>query len=516
MKPPPIPQTRGKLHSSAAAPVSQHIPSHASKLSVAFVVKDAAGRWTKDVAFSDKCSFSLAEDTGGIIVRHHDHMDDPNWLFVFPIFSQVKRLLPCHRCLPDTDDTTSERRLCDSSFPCLACQHRRVTCVSHVEGLDVENVIDGDAEMQLAAEDAVVIHRSYTAWAVFSTDLEQNSSPAVYEGYIPKPVPSTPSASSPVQPLRPMHADRILRNPAVSSPESPSASRKPELVPSTAANAHALLLCLSPPGTTDLRRSTRLHGPKRKAEALPAHRPNKKLHIDDCVERLRKQACTRTPEASPIMGYSMQKDQPPPWVDLGGLELTMAEISVFLLNVAHRPEGATRLVDNGWTPHHFCSYHNWSRGYSGETRARGQKSEGAIRSTFTKIIQKIMRAVTGNPAWLQTYHKPAPTTDLSTASWSALVDHPPTHPLRSMGRDILHWPPEAHSLNLTRAVRFAVENPDITDDQLQFPIHVRSIVERLPGGFRSRAAEAAGPDDNLDQTILKHWKEYQEKTGTSL
>lgn len=47
-------------------------------------------------------------------------------------------------------------------------------------------------------------------------------------------------------------------------------------------------------------------------------------------------------------------------------------------------------------------------------------------------------------------------------------------------------------------------------------MHVKSIMEGLPGGFRSRAAEGTGAAYDLDQTILEHWKGYVEHRGIAV
>ncbi|GME40627.1 hypothetical protein GTA08_BOTSDO10195 [Neofusicoccum parvum] len=456
----------------------------------AFVVRDSAvpPRWSQHVAFSSKCSISFNCATGDTVVRHLDHPDDPSWRVVFPIFSQVRRLLPCHHCRDGP-------HLCDDGFPCIACQYQHRPCAPREVLLSPAEAVNGDAEMQQAADDAALIRADYAGTSTLHTQCLVG---LTHDDHVVEDSPQESSAAPQHRSARPPN-----NRSRVSNLQSPLSAKSPSTVISAAPRTP------SPPENSELRRSTRLRGLKRKPEDTPVQPLSKKVAHEDRMGHLRR-LTARLVDRNVIIGYSMQKDQPPPWVDLGGLELTMGEISVFLLNLAHRPEGAMRLVNNGWTPHSLCGYHNWARGYRGETRHRGDKSEGAIRSTFTKSIQRTMRLATGCDTWLQTHHRMVPTADLSTAAWEPLVDRPPTHSLRAMGADIIRWLPEPHSLNLTRAVRFAVEHPEIPDEALQFPIHVRSVVENLPGGFRSRAAESDGPDDNLDQTILAHWKEYHE------
>ncbi|KAF4543053.1 uncharacterized protein LTHEOB_6787 [Lasiodiplodia theobromae] len=443
-------------------------PSSADQTAVfaaVFVVRDAAQRWDKAVAFSGRCEISVDVATDSIIVQHKDR----GWRITFPMASQVKRLVPCQSCR--LDRVSRDGRLCDDGFPCSTCQQRGSRCIARSVLLSSTQAIDGEAEMEAAAEEASLVDRHHAHFA-FSTWSFGAGPPNTYEGYLPLAVPQTPSCAIVVS-----SSSRIL-------PATPPLLLKAD---------------------SDVRRSNRLQEQKRRADDTPVPRP--RLTAAQCVARMRKLAAARYLNSTSTVGYGLEPQHPPPTVDLGGLELTMAEISVFLLNLAHRPEGAMRIVNSAWTPHHFCSYHNYCRGLKGETRRRGQRSEGAVRSTITKSIQKTMRIITDEDDWLQTYHTPAPTHDLSTSSWARLADNPPDHSLRQMGSQIRHWPPEKHSLNLTRAVRFAVENPHIPDSQLRFPTHVRSIVERLPGGFRSRTDAA----DNLDQKILKDWKDFQEK-----
>lgn len=339
--------------------------------------------------------------------------------------------------------------------------------------------------MEAAAEETSLIEPHYASFAFIAWSAGTGE-PNTYEGYLP-----------------------MLTDPETTAHgEEMSSSRMP---PSTPAAAPLTPRTVPPVPDSELRRSNRLHGLKDRVEESPVPRQRgQPLSAAQCQARMRKLAAAGYVNHITASTYSLEQQHPPSVVDLGGLELTIAEISVFLLNLVHRPEGAMRMVNNGWTPHHYCTYHNYTRGLKGETRVRGDHSEGAVRTTVTRSVQRTMRAIAADKHWLQSHHAAAPTADLGTADWARLVDDPPDHSLREMGLQIARWPPERHSLNLTRAVRFAVEHPQIPDDQLRFPTHVRAVVECLPGGFRSRAAEASGPADNLDQSILKEWEAFLE------
>ncbi|KAL0264589.1 hypothetical protein SLS55_000539 [Diplodia seriata] len=450
----------------------------------AFIVDDAAQRWDKAIGFSSQCEIIVDIESESFVVQHKDH----GWRIVFPIASQVKRLVPCQSCR--LNRSSSAGVLCDDSSPCRTCQQQGSPCIARNVNLPGVRAINGEAEMEAAAEEASLIEPYYESFA-FVAWATSAGEPNAYEGYLPM-LPD---------PEPPVHEGEMLS----------SSSRMP---PSTPVAAPLTPRNMRPVPDSELRRSNRIQGLKDRVDESPAPRGRSgPLNADQCLARMRKLAAAGYVNSNTASTYSLEPQHPPSTVDLGGLELTMAEISVFLLNLVHRPEGAMRMINNGWTTYHFCTYHNYSRGLKGETRIRGDRSEGAVRTTITRSVQKTMRAIADDKRWTQADHIAAPSADLSTADWPHLVEDPPSHSLRDMGSQIARWPPEKHSLNLTRAVRFAVEHPQIPDDQLRFPTHVRAIVECLPEGFRSRVSEASGPDDNLDQTILKEWEAFLEAQG---
>ncbi|OJD35695.1 uncharacterized protein BKCO1_15000128 [Diplodia corticola] len=453
----------------------------------AFLVEDAAQRWSKPVAFSGHCEMVVDTASDSFVMQHKGY----GWRIVFPMESKIKRLVPCQSCR--LNRTTTNGRLCDDSLPCRVCQQQGSSCTARDVLLTGTQAIDGDAEMEAAAEEASLIEPYCDTFAFFAWSLGTDE-PNTYEGYFPMPtMPETPVRGQDMLPSRML-------------PSTPTAA------PLTPRN-------MRPVTDSELRRSNRIQGQKDRVDDTPVPRRRRQpLRAAQCLERMRQLTAVGHFNLVPASAYSLEQQHPPSTVDLGGLELTMAEISVFLLNLAHRPEGAMRLVNSGWQPHHFCSYHNHTRGLKGETRARGEHGEGAMRSTITKSIQKTMRLIADDNHWTQSHH--VDVVDAlhpdrpSTADWAPLVDDPPDHSLRSMGSRIVRWPPESHSLNLTRAVRFAVEHPHVPDHQLRFPTHVRAVVERLPGGFRSMAAEAsAGVTGNLDRSTLKEWEAFQEAQG---